>query len=221
MSKRKFVRSVAFTKVTADIEDEILETYSESLENDDFFLHELPNFFSKLDIPNCFIKDINLCIDYYYDYIHGKDVEYNPNHAKQSTTLQFIKSYTITPVANDIEAIIDVVDIDKLVKNCCKLIKFRNNYNLIYDSWSLFVGRIIDKKTDITSHKLTLPHLQKIKKDLGLDNDLSDSLLIDMLGSCATVDGEIVNYDWEKVKSGKYVTIKDFAEIMGQLGELD
>lgn len=228
MSKKQFVRSKSFYEVPSFIEDEILELYSEFTNGEDFYLSELVQFLESLKIPVCFFQDISNCVNYFYSHIYSKeDVVLNVDNHKQNITLNLVKSYTITTSINNLDDVVDIIDVDKLLKNCSRLVKFRNTYRLILNTWTLFVEsadkNAVDDKDSIVSHRLTLPHLQKIKNDLGLEDSLSDSSLIDMLGACSTVgpNDEIVNYDWNKLKSGKYITIRDFSEIMGQLGELD
>lgn len=145
-----------------------------------------------------------------------------------------ILAYTITASTNDINEvnIIDIVDIDKLIRNANKLVKFRNAYTHIYGSWKLFVDAATtltdSSELTVTNYQLTLPDLKKIKSFLNLDEtsngnvSLGDSFLIDMLSCCTTTQhGDIINYDYNKPKKGSYITIKDFAEILGNLGELD
>ncbi|CAH2355853.1 DNA repair protein Rad33p [[Candida] railenensis] len=227
MSKKGFHKSSQFELVPEYIENEIIQLYK-SLNDSDLFFSDLPNFFKRLGIEEIFIKDIINCVEYFYNQIYSKDdVDLNvAENAKQYITLKAVKSFTITQSIDNLDDIIDVIDVQKLIKNSGKLIKLRDNFELIVDSWSLFVkaGDQSNKnigKDEILNYRLTLPHLQKIKQELGLEESLSDSSLIDMLGSCATSGDDIVNYDWDKLKEGKYVNIRDFAEIMGQLGEFD
>ena len=227
MSKKGFHKSSQFELVPEYIKNEIVQLYK-SLNDADLFFSDLPNFFNRLGIEAVFIKDIINCVEYFYSQIYSKDdVDLNvAENAKQYITLKAVKSFTITQSIDSLDDIIDVIDVQKLIKNSGKLIKFRDNFELILDSWSLFVraGNQSNKnmgKDEILNYRLTLPHLQKIKQELGLEESLSDSSLIDMLGSCATSGDDIVNYDWDKLKEGKYVSIRDFAEIMGQLGEFD
>ena len=215
MSRKRFTRSAAFEAVVPEAEEEIVALHSEVA---DFYLSELPAFLDRLRIPTCFTADIAQCVDYFYTHIYSKDVEVDPANARQSILLQLVKSYTITALVALLADVVDVVDLDKLIKNCAKLIRFRDHYDVILRSWALFVEAAGHQ--DALHCRLTLPDLQKIKRDLGLD--MSDAMLIDMLGACATVGAnELANYTWDKLTEGKFVDIKDFAEIMGQLGELD
>lgn len=229
--------SEEFLRLDPKIEDEILEVYgSITLESQDFFLHQLPNFLRQLQIPTCFTDDITQCVDYYYEYMHneGDDFKLNESNYKQAITFQMILAYTITASTNDMHEvnIIDIVDIDKLIKNANKLVKFRNAYTRIYGSWKLFVDAATSatdsSESTVTNYQLTLPDLKKIKSFLNLDEtsngniSLGDSFLIDMLSCCTTTqNGDIINYDYNKPKKGSYITIKDFAEILGNLDELD
>lgn len=227
MSKRRFNKSSHFLVVPEHIEKEVVEAYDDN--GSELFFSDLPNFFNQLGIPPVLFKDIANCVEYFYNQIYSKeDVVLNLEaNAKQYITLKAVKSYTISLSIENVEDIIDVIHLNNLVKNCGKLIKMRDNFELIFESWALFVrasGASNDKnmgRDEILTFRLTLPHLQKIKQDLGLEGSLSDSSLIDMLGLCATSGDEIVNYDWDKLKDGKYVGIRDFAEILGQLGEYD
>ncbi|KAG7665764.1 uncharacterized protein J8A68_000784 [[Candida] subhashii] len=183
-------------------------------------------------IPKCFIEDIINCIDYYNLIIKPSSSSSNgglkldPLNPKQSMTISLIQAYTITNnVNNDLNNIIDIIDIDKLLRNVNRLIKFRNNYNHIQQSWKLFVMSCcsttnIENDRHIENYKLTLPDLKTIKTNLNLDNpQTNESFLIDML-SCCTHDsnGHILNFDYTKNKHGPHISIKDFAEILGNLG---
>lgn len=230
-----------FETIPPEIEDEILETYSqftlnyeeeeeEEEEPKDLTLNQLIEFFDKLMIPKCFIEDIINCIDYYNLIIKpSSSLKLDPLNPKQSMTISLIQAYTITNnVNNDLNDIIDIIDIDKLLRNVNRLIKFRNNYNHIQQSWKLFVMSCcsttnIENDRHIENYKLTLPDLKTIKTNLNLDNpQTNESFLIDML-SCCTHDsnGHILNFDYTKNKHGTHISIKDFAEILGNLGELD
>lgn len=229
--------SEEFLRLDPEIEDEILEAYSSiTLESQDFFLHQLPNFLRQLQIPTCFTNDITQCVDYYYEHMHneGYDFKLNESNYKQTITFQMILAYTISSSTSDRNEvkIIDIVDIDKLIRNANKLVKFRNAYNHIYGSWKLFVDAATtstdNSESTVTNYQLTLPDLKRIKSFLNLDEasngnaSLGDSFLIDMLSCCTTSqNGDIINYDYNKPKKGSYITIKDFAEILGNLGELD
>ncbi|CUM56697.1 uncharacterized protein AC631_04147 [Debaryomyces fabryi] len=229
--------SEEFLRLDPEIEDEILEAYSSiTLESQDFFLHQLPEFLHQLQIPACFTDDITQCVNYYYEHMHNDngDFKLNESNYKHAITFQMILAYTITGSANEKHevTIIDIVDIDKLIRNVNKLVKFRNAYTHIYGSWKLFVDAATtstdSSESTVTNHQLTLPDLKKIKSVLNLDEagngnvSLGDSFLIDMLSCCTTTEnGDILNYDYNKPKKGSYITIKDFAEILGNLGELD
>lgn len=225
MSKRSRLRSgrlEKFKSVSSQTEDEILDAYGElTVENPDFYLHQVPELFHLLKIPECFTEDIIQAISFYYDFMQ-RGFELNESNHKQHITLQLLRHLTITN-ANDIpNNIMDIVDIDKLIRFTNRLIKFRDNYKHIYSSWRLFVDAE-ELKLSIEKYRLTLPGLQNIKTSLGLDEqELGDSFLIDMLGCCSTdSNGDIMNYDFEKLKQGSSVSIKDFAEILGNLGEYD
>lgn len=223
-----------FNRVDQDIEDEILETYTKATEeSQDLFLSQLPEFLLLLQVPICFSKDITECVDYYYEYMHKQIGEnrFREANYKQSLTLQLVLAFTISSYADGSSdtSILDIVDIDKLIKQCNKLMKFRNTYSHIYASWKLFVDAATTRdnnESTIINYHLTLPNLKKIKSILKLDEfnglSLGDSFLIDMLSCCKTApNGDTINYDLNKPKQGSYVTIKDFAEILGNLGELD
>lgn len=230
--QRQFGKSELFNSINPEYEDEILEAYgSFTIENPDLNLVKLPELFSVLQIPSCFCQDINLCIDYYYE--HMQDIEqFDSTNHKQYITMQLIKNVTISSNIDDVSTILDIVDIDKLIKITDKLLKFRDFYQTIYESWKLFINASrLDSELNeqsILSYKLTLPDLKNIKTSLNLDHEsngkysLGDSFLIDMLGCCSTdPNGNMSNYDFYKIKSGSSVTIKDFAEILGNLGEFD
>ncbi|EGW31740.1 uncharacterized protein SPAPADRAFT_62337 [Spathaspora passalidarum NRRL Y-27907] len=211
-----------FEKINADTEDEILDEYSELLgDDDDLHLKELPELLQNLRIPAIFTDDIVESVEYYYNFIRNRDVSIDPSNIKQSMSFQLIKAYTITNAIRAPSDIIDIIDIDKLLFNVNRLVKFRNNYKHIRESWRLFVS----DSSNIEHYKLALPDLKQVKSNLNLDNDpetrkpISESFLIDMLGCCShDSNGNLLNY---MTKEGACVTIKDFAEILGNLGELD
>ncbi|RLV94882.1 hypothetical protein JA1_001440 [Spathaspora sp. JA1] len=214
-----------FESINSEIEDEILDEYSELTGDEDLYLNQLPELLTILKIPTCFTNDITNSIEYYYSFVQGRGEEVNPSNIKQSTSLQLIQAYTIT---NNIQDIIDIIDIDKLLFNLNRLIKFRNNYQHIQNSWKLFLqasGSVNTNTGTVDTFKLTLPDLKQVKSSLDLDNDpetkkpISESFLIDMLGCCCfDSNGNLLNYN---IKEGACVDIKDFAEILGNLGELD
>ncbi|ODV79297.1 uncharacterized protein CANTADRAFT_22047 [Suhomyces tanzawaensis NRRL Y-17324] len=222
-----FAKSKQFEQLNPDIEDEILEVYAQlTAESPDLFLHQLPEFFTFLKVPHCFIYDILQCTEYYYEFMQRDKLVVDARNVKQQTTINLLQAYTITGSDSDL---IDIVDIDKLIRHGNKLVKFRNNYHHIYESWKLFVQAASDStsKSAIVHYKLSLPDLKRIKAVLNLDESegrtsFSDSLLIDMLSCCSTdSDGNIINFDFDKPKEGSYLSIKDFAEILGNLGELE
>ncbi|KAK6459651.1 Rad33-domain-containing protein [Scheffersomyces xylosifermentans] len=234
----EFKKSSEYEVVSPQIEDEILEVYTELAGDEDLYLSQLPELFGILKIPECFTQDIKDCIEYYYDFIRpNADVKFDATNVKQYTTLNLINSYSLTSNITKIHEVIDIVDIDKLIRNLNRLIKFRNNYKHIFQSWELFVaaatteeaGISIDKSESfVLNYKLSLPDLKHIKNALNLDHEsqgkhsLGDSFLIDMLSCCTTNSrGDILNFDFNKPKTGLCVSIKDFAEILGNLGELE
>ncbi|CAX43118.1 conserved hypothetical protein [Candida dubliniensis CD36] len=227
--KSQLSLSKTFEQVDDEIEDEIFETYSELLGDDvdhqDVILSQLPQILSNLRIPKCFTKDIEQCVDYYYDFIKDKDVHLDSLNTRQQNTLAMINSYTVTSGIKQLDEIIDIIDVEKLLYNLNRLVKFRNNYSHISKSWQLFVNSATGSSAS-EIFKLTLPDLKKIKTNLNLDSDpstkapLSDTFLIDMLGCCShDSKGNLLNFDFEK--KGACVTVKDFAEILGQIGELE
>lgn len=225
-SKQKSARLETFNSVTNEIEDEILDAYGKlTVENPDLYLRQVPELFHQLKIPECFTDDITEVIGYYYEVMQKENFIVDYKNHKQYITLQLLRHFTITNASDFPNNIIDIIDIDKLIRCTNRLVKFRDNYNHIYKSWMLFINasNMKDKHQDPVGQRLTLPALQSIKTSLGLDEqELGDSFLIDMLGCCSTdTDGEIVNYDFEKLKLGTSVSIKDFAEILGNLGEYD
>lgn len=230
----RFTPSDQFEELMPEIEDEILEVYSELVDDEqqDLYLNQLPQILQSLRIPNCFSRDIVQCVDYYYKFMKDRDDEINVLSKRQSNTVNMIHAYTIsTSNIKKIENIIDIIDIDKLLRNLNRLIKFRNNYKHILNSWKLFVtsansGKSLIPLSALESYQLTFPDLKQIKTNLNLDADpatktpLSDSFLIDMLGCCTTDrDGHLLNFDFDK--HGACVTIKDFAAVLGNIGELN
>ncbi|OBA22456.1 hypothetical protein METBIDRAFT_39917 [Metschnikowia bicuspidata var. bicuspidata NRRL YB-4993] len=215
----RFRKSPAYLLVPAHVETEVLDAYADVLtaaNEPDLVLQNMPDLLRRLDIPACFTRDICQCVEWFY--------------ATQQTTLaraslkwavaeQLLQHLTISLTIRGRFDVSDIVDIDKLVKFCNRLVKFRDNHLRILQNWALFVDA--SGGTDGTSadHCLTLPDLVKIKSSLQLD-DIGDSILIDMLGcSRSSVDGDLFNY---KLSAATLeVGIKDFAEVLGLLGEYD
>lgn len=215
----KFQKSKQFALVTAEIEEEILEQFSEFLESSDqpdLLLIHIPELLARLKIPNCYYKDITECTQWFYDTQKGK---LSHKSAQWGVVTLLLQALTLSVTSNGVIDVSDIIDVDKLVQFCNRLIKFRNAHQQIVDSLSLFTQAAGYNTNDVTGLHLSLKHLQTIKVKLQLD-DLSDSILIDMLGcSGTTVDGTLYNYRLSKLDL--LVGIKDFAEVMGQLGELD
>ncbi|WLF79791.1 hypothetical protein PVL30_003557 [Lodderomyces elongisporus] len=235
--KGQFALSGSYSSVDPELEDEILEVYTNYMDSQmdlkeveqDLALRDLPQMFSMLNIPSCFTKDIEAAIDYYYDIMKSKKSSMiDRTNRKQNITMYMIEAYTITPSSvKVVDDVLDIVDIDKLINNLNRLLKFRNNYSHIRASWALFFADGADYyNANHENYKLDLPGLKAVKTKLGLDNDLSnggmisDSFLIDMLG-CSQHDSKdrLLNFDFDQ--RGACVTIKDFAEILGRIGEYD
>jgi hypothetical protein len=217
--KSKFIRNDKFDTVSPQVEDEILAVYSEITDGHDLLVRDLPKFFNILDIPKWFIADFLQCIDYFYStMLPTRSIKVC--RRQDYMTLNMVNYFTISSSqVSTIDDIIDIVDIDKLIEQTNKLIQFRNNYSFIISNWKLFINHLnVDA---VESYKLTLPDLKKIKTKLNLEHgNLSDSLLIDML-SCSFTDskGYILNFNHDI--SGPCVTLKSFAYILGELGELE
>lgn len=216
----KFQKSKQFLQVTDDIEEEILEEYSKFLETfgeEDLVLKDVPVFLAKLRIPKCYYRDINECIQLFYATDKGRASMRKSSWGVMTLLLQAL---TLSITSEGVIDISDIVDMGKLTVFCTRLLKFRDLHDHIYDAWSLFMeaaGYTSDQDYSVLT--LSIPQLKAIKSKLQLD-DLSDSILIDMLGcSGTTVDGSLYNY---RVGNSELAfNIKDFAEVMGQLGELD
>lgn len=157
--------------------------------------------------------------------MRGKGIEFDASNVRQYTTLLLIQKYTVNANPTCIDDVIDIVDIDKLLTHTNKLVKFRNQYAHIYASWALFVTTANTKVTSenqITNYKLSLPDLQAIKSALNIDSTFTDSLLIDMISACM-VDGSgnSICFDYDRAKYGSCIMIKEFAEMLGEIGELE
>ena len=210
-------------------EDEILELYSiMTEETPDLYLRQIPTLFRRLKIPKCFVADIIGCVAYYYEFMNGRTVIYNPSNRKQTTTMRLLLAYTLTAPNAAIENVLDILDVDKLIRNVDRLLKYRDNYAHIVATWRLCVEATLPGRrytdAELTNFKLDLPLLKRIKTHLELDptdsrKGLSDGLLIDMLSCCAVNErDEPVNYDFDSEIT--HITIKVFADILGHLGEL-
>ncbi|CAK9439288.1 uncharacterized protein LODBEIA_P34830 [Lodderomyces beijingensis] len=232
--KDRFVLSQTYEQPTPEIEDEILEAYSDVLgedkdeeEDQDLRLSHLPQVFRILKIPRVFVRDIETAIEYYYNHMGTKTGTIDRANAKQSITFDMLESYTITsPTVKTHAEILDIVDIDKLIRNLTRLVKFRDNFAHIKSSWQLFLEHSGSKVANIENFKMELPQLKSVKTQLNLDNDqhtgerLSDGFMIDMLGCCKLDSRErLLNFEFKS--GGASVGIKDFAEILGRIGEFD
>lgn len=229
MSKRKSATGVSkkFRTIDKDYEEEILGVYAELTETEeDLYLKSLSKVFLMLKIPKCFTKDILNAVEYYYE-LQGSIVKFS--NSKSDIVIQMIVLFTITSVVNSDEDIIDIIDVDKLIAYSNVLLKFRDNFELIKESWSLFVDVVNDNTptvSELLAYNLTLADLKMVKSALQLDGSgkqtLSDVLLIDMLSCCNSDEsGNINNFNFSKNSKGLFIDIKDFAFILGSLGEFD
>lgn len=227
MARKKQISEISqkFDQIDQDHENELLEAYSILTESEpDFYLQLLPKLFRNLKIPKCFTSDITRCVEYFYE-LQGAVM--SSDSSKRDIVLQMITAFTITSQIESDDDIMDIVDIDKLIRHTNKLLKFRDNFNHIKQSWELFVDASSgDTPADPLSFKLTLPALQGVKSYLNLDSNpnqqLSDGFLIEMLSCCSTDDlGTLNNFDLDRQQEGLFVGIKDFAYILGALGEFD
>lgn len=219
-----------FDEINEEYETEILELYATLTEPEpDFYLKLLDKFFKKLKIPKCFTTDILECVEYFYD-VQGTLV--TSNNSKRDITLLMINTFTITSTSqvHSDDDIIDIVDIDKLIKYTNKLLQFRDNFDHIKQSWQLFVEGSRppsdDGPRDINplDFKLSVPGLKNVKSYLNLDSNpkqqFSDAFLIDMLSCCSSDhQGNLYNFDLHRQQQGLCIGIKDFAYILGTLGE--
>lgn len=226
MPPQRLAKSEEYARVDPENERQILDAYAETLDEsnaEDIHLKHLPIIFHKLSIPHCFTKDIDNCIQWFYDtYFYNA----SGDSYKARMTRLLLLQLTLTTSRNGEMDISDIIDIDKLILAANRLVKFRDHYSEIQRAWALFVdaasGNKTGKKkseTELLDYKLNLRDLQSVKSHLELD-DISDSILIDMLGcGTTTLDGEVLNYDANA--TGLAVGIKDFAEILGLIGQLD
>lgn len=221
MGRKRDGKSLQFAKVPEQNEEEILEAYAELTDGGDLHLRMLPGLFHRLDIPRCYFRDVEECTEYFYANIDGHEIDVSKSY--HWVTFQFLTAYTLTTSSNPQE-LLDIVDIDKLIRNTSTLLKFRDNHSHILASWNLFIAAASPGSSP-ESFVLTLPHLKAIKQHLNLDQGLAslgDSFLINMLSCCSTNDnGNPTSFYLDKQKDGFGVTIRDFAEILGNLGEFD
>lgn len=215
----KFAMSAQYKQITKELESEVLDEYESFLNTSsspDMLLSHIPDMLDNLKIPKCFTVDIDECIQWFYDTGCGNVSKLS---SKWVVVEHLLTNLTISSSYNGTLEVSDIIDIDKLVRFCNRLLRFRDHYPIIEEAWKLFVYATGHGGSKITSFRMSMKDLSKVKTHLQLD-DISDSILIDMLGcSTTTVDGEMFNYTL--LPQGLTVNIKDFAEIMGQLGELD
>lgn len=213
---RRFAKSQAFATASEDTEMEVLDAYEHVLLRgaQDVVLRDIPGMLSLLKVPKCFTNDIAECIGWLYDT--EQDDQARRASAKWPVAEQLLRRLTILASVNGLLDVLDIVDIDKLTSFCARLLSFRDNYKDIRAAWQLFVtaaGHAGD-----VSVVLSMQDLRTVEKHLQLD-DISDTILIDMLGcGKSTLDGEVLSYGFGTQLG---VGIKEFAEVMGQLGELD
>lgn len=212
----KFQISQSYYETLPLFETEVLDAYADALASsggEDVLLKHLPKFYENLGVPRCFYEDISQCALWFYAVWPHSDFEAS---AKWPVVEQFLRHFTISTSVAGVLDVSDIVDIDKLVKCSNRLLRFRDHYGLISAGWLLFLEAA---EKDEAHQSLDLQDLLKIKSSLQLD-DLGDALLIDMLGcGQSSATGVIFNYKFPSLKL--LVNIKDFAEIMGRLGELD
>lgn len=222
MPPLKFSKSEEYLKIDADAERQVLDAYAETLDEsnvEDIYLKHLPIIFHKLNIPHCFTKDIDNCVQWFYD-THFSGLPSDSNKARKTRLL--LQQLTLSTTRHGELDVSDIIDIDKLIIVGNRLVKFRDHYPEIKNAWRLFLeassGSKVSEST-LLIETLSLQDLKKVKEHLDL-GDVSDLILIDMLGcGTTTLEGEVLNYDANV--SGLAVGIKDFAEILGQIGQLD
>lgn len=187
-------------------EDEVLDAYDQLLEGGatDVTLRQLPSLFQTLEIPQCYTYDITQCIQWFYDTQHAVR-----QSKRWSIAEHMLRQLTISAYANGSFAPSDIVDIDKLVKFCKRLMLYRNNHPQIIESWRLLGAAS-------TATRLSLPDLVHVKQRA--DAEVAELVLIEMMGSGRTTKtGELNSFHFDDELS---VRIKDLAEIMTQLGQL-
>lgn len=197
--KRASLLSSAWGEREEEVEDEILGCYLRVAGEGDLYLSQLADVFDMLEIPSCFTARVLELIEKYYGIVES-GVEINLKDTSHLIVVFMVQELTVTdPQACLIHQCLDIVDIDKLLKQATKLVKFRNHYHHIVASWRLF-GVQVDEQ-------LTVPELKRVRDELNIE--ISDHMLIDMV-TC----GKELNFD------GAAVGITTFAEILGKLGEL-
>lgn len=208
----KFQKSRNYAKLDQQHEDDVLDAYSWILETtgtQDVVLAHIPLLLDHLAIPHIYTRDIAECIEWFYDIAKVKAARGGP---RWIIAQDLLTQLTISSYVNGEFDVSDVVDIDKLLKFCARLIKFRDCSETIESAWALFLDAGGSPKTG----RLSAKELRRVKSYLQLD-DISDSILIDMLG-CGAADGR-VDFSFSGLELS--IGIKSFAEILGQLGELD
>lgn len=215
----KFRKSTEYPRVLAHVETEVLDAYADVLDTTgtpDLLLQNVSQLLNRLKIPECFIWDISQCIEWFYA---TQNTKLSRSSVKWEVAEQLLRHVTISLNLRGQFDVSDIVDLDKLVVFCNRLLKFRDNYQLISQNWALFVEASGATTQNSIHHTLTLQDLVRVKSMLQLD-DISDSILIDMLGcGRSNVDGDLFNYKLNP--ASLEIGIKDFAEVLGLLGEYD
>ncbi|ODQ81096.1 hypothetical protein BABINDRAFT_6935 [Babjeviella inositovora NRRL Y-12698] len=233
-AKQKLVdKTTKFSEPTDDIESEIIEIYAqytaavdgEDLEDEalqlDLTIEQLPAFLGELHIPPRFIEDILRDFEAYNHYV--KTTGSSVVTSETAETNAFVKARET--VENFIIPDTRIVDMDKLIAQTTRLLKMRNHKEYIYTNWKMVIDTVVTEtnkmesvlrpKVDLaTLHsedyekmELNLKDLRTLKAYLKLGDKFQDVALIDMISLFA---------------NGKaHISIKDFGEIIGLLGELD
>lgn len=229
MAKKKTTTGVsrAFHEINLKYEEEVLEIYALlTEEQEDIYLKNLKSIFKHLKIPRCFTQDILDALNYYYETKSQISTMTDP---KSKIVLQMVHRLTITSDVTSHDNIFDIIDIDKLIRYTNQLLYYRDNYLFIKETWNMLIDSVVDHPLtpgQRLGYRLTLVDLKRLKAELNLDGlgkqTLSDMLLIDMLSCCQTDDmGNINNFDLSRTTEGLFIGIKDFACILGNMGEYD
>lgn len=204
----KFAKSRTYADVEKRYEDDILDAYAEILDSSqdpDVVLSHIPLLLRHLAVPSLYTTDITECIQWFYDTAKSTRAGRRWDVARD-----LLAQLTISSHMGGTFDVSDVVDIDKLVKFCARLLMFRDNTHIIQQAWQLF----IDASGNLDALRITVAELRLVKRYLEL-HDIGDAILIDMVGC-----GREKRVDFV-FNGGLSVGIKGFAEILGQLGELD
>ncbi|GMM36358.1 hypothetical protein DASC09_036830 [Saccharomycopsis crataegensis] len=217
MNKRKQSKNLFLSEydidvknlIRSDYEDEILTKYFESgFDEKDMNTEDVYDFLISLEVPTIFV-------DKYCETLPENDSKF--------------MDLVVPGLEDD-----GIIDFDRLVFFCCKLLVLRNNFDYIEKFWKVFItyldrakeksnnqqkqsgrqdGTLFDPfmrnrgVKSVCDREITYPDLKTVIKSLKLDDKINDSLMIDMIANGSDNARPFVNFF-------------DFSVLLGKMDEL-